>query len=361
MLRAFLLFSFFILLRPFFIYSQLSQNEKIFWKVDSAARSVKYNGDIYQLTNELTNPYTEPILKVRSIFIWIADNVRYDYKFYNKGAERKPPKCKPGMDCNQLLIDWENAGIKKVLQKKKGVCDGYSKLFKKMCDIAGIPCEIITGYTKQRPYQVGITGPVNHAWNAVRIDTTWYFLDPTWAAGFCWEHESTSKLLGFQKNYNDYYWFTSFHDLARNHYPKDSKWVLEDNYTKEKFSNNPYYRPDILKKINLISPSSGIINAKKGDTIHFQFHYKDDIDLLQINSNIFRNPSIYTEKEITKRKKLVTIDSLLLKKQRYVPFKKNGDHYEFDYVVPDDSLYYLEILFEREMVMRFKVKIDKKD
>lgn len=50
-----------------------------------------------------------------------------------------------------------------------GVCDGYSRtlwLLLRMCDI---PCLIVIGHT---------TEP--HAWNLVRLNKSWYHIDPTW-------------------------------------------------------------------------------------------------------------------------------------------------------------------------------------
>jgi len=339
---------------PFLLSAQQAKGDRDFSAVDSAARCIQYEHDIYKLTKSLTQPYSEELLKVRSIFIWITHNIHYDYKFYNKGKEVKVPECKPGENCQEVMDEWEKAYINKVLKKKKGVCQGYAMLFKKMCDIAGIKSEIIAGYTKTRAYQVGMAGPADHGWNAVFIDSTWHFLDATWAAGVCEEDEDTGKLLSFKKAYNNYYWFTPFHDLARDHYPQDGKWVFEANYTKEKFANNPWIESYILPNIQLQAPASGVITAKKGDTIHFKFDYNKPIKYLQINSNVFRNPSIYTVEKI-KKKKVVIFNDYAVKKQRYISFTKEGTSYTFDYVVTDESLYYLEILFDHYRTMRFKV------
>ena len=362
-LKSLILFT--TLLFPFFLYSQQDKNIFDFSMVDSIARTVKYKKDIYLLTKELTNPYSDQLYKVRAIFVWITDNISYNYKYYNKyynkGKEPKTPKCKTGMNCEQLLIDWENNYVRKVLKKKKGVCDGYSKLFKKMCDIAGIKSEIVSGYTKTKLNQIGNTGSVNHSWNVVWIDSAYYLLDATWAAGSCIEDGNTGELLDFKKDFDNYYWFTPFNDFARNHYPQNGKWVFEPNYTKEKFAANPYYAPYTLSQLKLLTPLSGIINAKKGDTIHFAFDYKDYIGYLQVNSNVFKNPEIWKWEKISKRRKIWKEDTTALKKQKYISFKKNGNRYEFDYIVTDNSLYYLDILFDYDRVMRFKVNIVKQD
>ena len=333
--------------------------KKDFSTVDSLARSIRYDNDIYRLTKELTSSHTEQLSKVRAIFIWVTDNIEYDYEFINKGKEIKVPKCKPGVDCRQMREEWESDYLKEVLKKKRGVCDGYARLFRKMCGIAGIPCEIVPGYTKTKPYQIGSPGSLSHAWNAVLIDSAWHFLDVTWASGGCAVNEESGKLLPFRKHFNEYYWFTSFTDLARNHYPKDGKWVLEPGYTKEKFADNPWYAPEILDNIRLISPSSGVVNAKKGDTLHFKFDYKARIKFLQANSNVFRNPDIWNV-EMSGGRKIRRLDTIALRRQQYISFTKDSDMYAFDFVVTDESLYYVELLFDYKKVMRFNIKVDSK-
>jgi hypothetical protein len=220
--------------------------------------------------------------------------------------------------------------------------------------------EIISGYTRTKYYQVGSAGIVDHAWNAVYLDSSYYFLDATWAAGGCPENEDNGKLLSFQKQFNNYYWLTPSKDFIRDHYPSEAKWVFETNYTKEKFAANPYYAPEIINRIQLLSPGTGVLKVKKGDTLHFRFDYVGHIEKIQINSNVFRNRSIWKWEEISRRKKIPVIDNAALKKQQYIPYKKDGNRYEFNYIVLDESLYYLDILFNHHRVMRFKIQIEKK-
>lgn len=350
-----ILFEFFF---SFSSYSQQKFDNLDFKSIDSISRTIKYENDIYKLTNDLSISYQQDILKVRAIFIWITDNIKYDYKFINKGKEIKRPDCEGVVDCTSKTNEWENNYLKKILKKKKGICDGYARVFKKMCDIAGIKSEIVSGYTKTKPYQIGTSFSVNHSWNAVFIDSAYYFVDATWAAGKCVEDEETDKLTKYVKDFDNYYWLTPFDKLKRNHYPENGKWVYEQNYTKENFANNPYYSNEILSKINLISPTTGIISARKGDTIHFKFSYDDNVNLMQLNSNVYSNPSVYYFKKISRRYKILTEDTIALKKQKYLTVKKSGNIFEFEYVVTENSLYYLDILFDYKKVLRFKVKTD---
>lgn len=347
---------FFTSFLPAIVFSQ-SKIEMIY-AVDSFVNTVKYKNDLYALTNTLTKPYSEQLYKARSIFRWITENIQYDYKHYNKynykGREPKTYKCKDGENCEPKKLIWETKYINRVLQKKKAICQGYSMLFKKMCDIAGLKSEVITGYVRTEYYQVGTAGILDHAWNSVLIDSTYYLLDATWAAGGCGKDEN-GKLLSYSKSYNDYYWLTYPSDFVRNHYPENKNWTLLYNYTKDSFSLNPYYASNEIKNIKLISPTSGVIKVTKGDTIHFKIDYTGYFKELQINSNIFRNPDIWVWENVSNRKRVRTLDTFAVKKQQYVKYKKDGNIYMFDFIVTDNSLYYLDILFDRQRVMRFKV------
>jgi Transglutaminase-like domain len=339
-----------------------SQPAARFYSVDSFAKTVRYKGNLDSLTKRLTAPYAGQLFKTRAIFRWITENIRYDYKDYNrydyKGKDRKGYKCRDDEDCEAKKIAWETKYIDRVVRRKKGVCAGYAMLFKKMCDLAGLKSEMIEGYTRQLYYQVGSTGSLNHAWNSVWIDSAYYLLDATWAAGGC-EKDDDGKLLFFQKNFNEYYWLTPPDDFVRDHYPKTPTWTLIPNYTKEKFAANPYYKPSELANIELITPKSGIINAKKGDTIHFKIDYEGSFDNLQINSDIFRNPDIWVVDKISRRKTVRRLDTIAVKMQQYIPYRRDGSFCEFEYVVTSESLYYLDILFDRQRIMRFNVHVNK--
>ena len=330
-----------------------------FTPIDQRARSIRYEDDIVKLTQSLTSPYSDKLSKVRSIFIWITDHIRYDWKFFNKDEEIEIPECKSGQDCDEVLANWEKKYLATILRKGKAISDGYARLFTRMCDIAGLEAATINGHTKTKLYQIGNAGPVNHSWNVIWLDTTWHLLDATWSAGYTTEDENTGKLNDFVKQYNDYYFLTPFAEFSRNHFPQYTRWVLKPGYTKDKFAANPYFDPDILSKIKLHSPLTGMINGKKGDTIHFKFEYTGNIEKLQVNTNLYRNAEVWGWEQINKRKKIWVQDTFALKRQRYTPFVKTGDLYQFDYVIPENSLYYLDILFDFQRVMRFKVVIVK--
>lgn len=308
-----------------------------FTGVDSFARTVAYHKDIFRLTNELTAPYSTQMEKTRAIFIWVADNIKYDSKLANQDDPKIPD--------NQF--DY----LRKILAKKKAICSGYAQLFAEMCKIAGVRCDVVKGNVKQKPYHIGSAGP-SHAWNAVWIDSTYYLMDPTWAAGPTEEDEKTGKAGRFIKEFDDYYWCTPPKDFYRDHYPRDTNWVVGANVPKEQYINAPYISIGHMRNLHIISPASGLIQPCKGDTIRFEIRYTEQLDKLQINTNVRRNvPMGYWQK-----KQWIEIPNAE-PKQVYVPYTRVGRNYLFEYVVADNGLAYIDLLFDYEQTVRFKVRI----
>ena len=61
----------------------------------------------------------------------------------------------------------------RILVEGKGVCEAYSHAYYRLLQEAGIASCTFSGETVPR-------SPSGHAWNMVRIDGTWYFVDCTW-------------------------------------------------------------------------------------------------------------------------------------------------------------------------------------
>ena len=333
-------------------------------RVDSHAVKIKYKNDLRVLTKELTSPFPDDMSKSRAIFRWITENIQYDYKYYNRfyyrGRFPKAYKCRNDEQCKTREIAWEIKYVDKVLRKRKAVCLGYAMLFKKMCELAGIQSEIVTGSVRTEYYQVGAAGSGEHAWNVVWLDSSYYLLDPTWASGGC-SRDEDGKLTDFFKDFDEYYWLTPPSDFARSHFPQEAKWALLPGYAGDNFAANPYYLSSQLSNLKLIAPHSGLITAKLGDTIRFKLEYPGKIQHLQINSNDFRNPYIWTWENVSSRKKLRVQDSTALKKQQYIRYQRSGNVYEFTYVVTSKSLYYLDLIFDTKRVMRFRIKVEEEE
>lgn len=263
----------FLTLSPF----SFSQTEKVnFLKIDFYAKSVKGINDIGKLSHKLTSPYDTDLKKTRSIFRWITENIAYDtqeyhadsahsvhYQIFNKISDDVKNKDE---EFNYQLIQY-------ILKNKKAICEGYSILFKALCDSANIKAEVIVGKSKNSISKVGVPSKEDHAWNAVYIDDKWALLDVTWASGGC--NDSTTK---FSKKFNESYFLTAPTKFIINHYPTDKKWFLIPNPpTENQFYSYPLVYSGYFKNnISSFSPTNGIIEGKIGNKITFEIKTPDE-------------------------------------------------------------------------------------
>ncbi len=318
--------------------------------IDAYAKSIKFEKSLEKLANDLTVKYDSELDKVRSIFIWITDNIAYDYKFVNKKKKIKPPKYAKGHDRSEVYREWEDKLLMKVINSEKAICEGYARLFKRLCDNAGIQSSVVSGYTKHKPSQVGKMGRQDHAWNAILVDGHYYFLDATWASGYC-KPDKKGKLGKFVKEHDDYYWLTPSDKFHRDHFPKDSVWQRNSGTTKEHYRDHAYIQTDKMEFIDIIEPQSGVLRLKIGDTVRFKIFYKLQLQILQVNTNIKEKPEyIDLIDEDTNEVETEEVE-------RIIPFKQDGDRIEFEYIVENKNTRYIDVLFDYNRVMRFVVKV----
>lgn len=187
--------------------------------------------------------YTEDD-KVRSIFRWVADRITYDLD---------------GLRSNHL----GGQQPEQVLQSRKAVCEGYSRLFQALAQKAGLRAEFISGkssYNDRLPFKLP-DGMGGHGWNAVYLRGRWRLLDVTWAAG------SVDSEARFKKRFDDYWYLTPPEQFVYTHLPKDSSWqMLSSPWSSERFESTPQYSalffrfgmtaPEGLREPALVSPDS---------------------------------------------------------------------------------------------------------
>jgi len=186
--------------------------------------------DISKLTTYLIHDYESELEKVRSFYIWIAHNITYDESAYNNNRKR----------INRSNVD--------ILDRKQAVCFGYTTLFKEMCERSDIPCVIVNGYAKNQISGAVDLTSANHAWNAVRIDSTWHLMDITWGSGNDQEEV-------------EHYFLTNPENMIYSHLPANPMWQLLDCPI----------QPGIFKK------ADGFITAILRDTATC-FNFRDSIN-----------------------------------------------------------------------------------
>lgn len=155
------------------------------------------------LTAYLNKPAGTDLEKVRSYYVWIAHNISYDTKTFFSGKS-----------------DFETSP-EQTLKKKKAVCQGYSELFRAMCQYSKIPCYLVDGYSKGYGYKPGKKFvQSDHAWNVVFVDNKWQLIDATWAAGYM------DESLHFKKLFTNDYFLTQPAEFVKKHLPSDPMWQL---------------------------------------------------------------------------------------------------------------------------------------
>jgi hypothetical protein len=197
-------------------------------------------------------------------------------------------------------------------------------------------------------------GKLDHSWNSVQIENETYYLDLTWAAGYSTKKKrNNKKLKKFFPDRNDFYWFTPIEKLSLDHFPEKTEQIANSNITKEVYKNQPYIETSTISKIDIVAPHGGILRPKLNDTLYFKFDYSGLIQSIQINTNVARNPKVYS---IKKGKKV--LNERNLDKQKYIDFRNSDLSYEFYYVVEASTVKYIEILFDFELTMKYLVNVE---
>ncbi|RYJ42948.1 transglutaminase domain-containing protein [Flavobacterium beibuense] len=318
-----------------------------YYEIDSLAVYTQYKGDIPLLVSELTKNCTTQLEKSRAIFMWITENIEYDYKAYNKGdGDMGMPEHKAGKEYGKAYAKWEDNYLKNIITKKKAICSGYSWLFKKMCDLSGIQSSVVSGYIKQKKGEIGKTGKLDHAWNVMLIDDKYYHIDATWGAGFCFKNEK-GKLESFVKRRNDFYWLIPHDKLLIDHFPEDPEWIRHKPYVNamEDYKNQPYYEKGIIPYIKIVKPESGIINARVGNVIHFKLKVVNYAGphLVRIRNNTNRTSvlkpieSYYIDKDSNSVFYMEWKDSVDFKRE------VKDTTIVFDYMIRDDRIRNIEV------------------
>ncbi len=193
-----------ILLSGFLIITTIGFGQTDFSTIDEKSKVVPDSlTDFKDIAENLTNDLKTDTEKARAIYIWIAHNIQYDLTQINSDLRY-------GSD--QEIID-------EVLNERKGVCQHYSELFLAMSKSVGLKSYLISGYTRD---VFGEIADVSHAWNGIVIDSNYYMIDVTWAAGYEFRGKYVHK-------FRDDYFLKTPQEFIQDHMPFDPVWQFLDN------------------------------------------------------------------------------------------------------------------------------------
>lgn len=293
------------------------------------------------LSRALTQPYATDLEKVRSIFRWITGHIAYKVRGPLYMRRPAPVYVEEPDDTASVLKPLNERVALTVFRRREAVCDGYAKLFKTLCDYAGLRSEIINGYARTNFGQAGKSFLSNHSWNAVYIDSAWHLLDATWAAGVVsWSGDE------FVRRYDDFYFMTPPGQFIRDHYPDELKWTLLDHPPAyREYNHTPYKSSQFVKnRIKTFSPSRGVIEAAVGDEVTIVLNRTD------IDTNREEPDPLYADTLLAQAGKLVNLHP-----------EVSGPKLTYRFPVTSDAVEWINIIYRNELVMRYRLDILRPD
>jgi len=226
-----------------------------FERIDKHASNTPKRAErsVESLAAYLVRPATGDREKARAIYRWITHNIVYDTEAF---FERRSGDARP----------------ESVLKTRRCVCAGYANLFKSLGEAAGLEVVRVTGQAKGYGHSpgAGLTEPIRHAWNAVRIDGAWHLVDATWGAGYIDENGK------FVNRFNEHYFMTKPEYMIYMHFPETPKWqLLERPISLREFEQLPHLTPGFFDAgLAVCSHPAGVIHAE--DRVDVTFHAAKD-------------------------------------------------------------------------------------
>jgi transglutaminase/protease-like cytokinesis protein 3 len=313
---------------PLRFYSQAGHTN--FYVIDSKAASVPVS-NTDTLAKQLASLGKTDREKVRAIFRWITEHIDYNVRPVAYGKKGSRQLYKEPDDSGVSLPPLNERVAAKVLKTGVAFCEGYSRLFKTLCDHAGIKAEIIYGYARTNNNR---RFAVNHTWNSVFIDSTWFLLDVTWASGV------VSYGNEYVRQYNDLYFLTPPEDFIRDHYPEDPQWtLLKDPPVYREFAQSPFrYSGYIKSGLSNYFPSKGVIDVAVGDSIFIELKARKEVRTFFVSSSPFPDTSLYTVLS---------------------PAAALGEKLIFKYKVTGTTGEWLYVFCNEELALRYKLNVKK--
>ena len=324
-MKFFLIILFFLPLR---FYSQVGQTN--FYPIDNKVAFISVS-KADELAKQLASLGKTDREKVRAIFRWITEHIDYNVVPFGWGKKKPYSFYSEPDDSIAALPPLGERVAAKVLKTGVAFCDGYSRLFKTLCDHAGIKAEVIYGYARTNNNR---RFAVNHTWNSVYIDSSWYLLDVTWASGVL------SYGNEYIRQYNDFYFLTPPEEFIREHYPEDPQWtLLKDPPVYREFAQSPFrYSGYVKAGVSNYFPAKGIIDVSVGDTVLIELKARSEVRDFFVSESPVPDTAQLT--------KFSTVNT-------------SGEKLVFKYNITDSTGEWLYVFCNEELALRYKLNVKK--
>jgi len=173
---------------------------------ESIAEKTKELSDVVDNVVSEASKLESDYEKAKYVHDYIVENVSYDEEGYSALQQ--------GEKVDELMYSAYGN-----LVNGKSVCAGYAKAFQLIMKSMGVECGYITG--------MGVTseGPGAHAWNYIKIDDEYYFVDVTWDDPTCPE--------GYEQDGIRYdYFLINYEQISKDHIFDQDQYIPECTSTK---------------------------------------------------------------------------------------------------------------------------------
>lgn len=266
---------------------------------------------VQSLSNQLTKGYETDEEKIKAIYSWVTNNIKYDVDQW-------------------LGFNTQHSSTRHVLFTRKGSAPDFSFLFNELCRYASIPSVVITGYLKNEYTDYGHSYiSDDHSWNAVYLNKEWKLYDAcldagkieyykrTFAGYFIYGFTfGTSDRLVYKPHFNREvkleYFAKSGYEFKADHAPYSTLWQFTSTpYSLKEFEKDSSYLLQ-TKEYN-IKENDSTFNEKRWD------YYQKSIEDKQIDQGL----EAYKYNPLNDYRKANSL--FLIAKKKVIPFEDQED------------------------------------
>ena len=143
---------------------------------------------VHSILNKIITPEMSDVERIKAVHDWLVKNTTYVENYYE--------------------LDDSRSFIYNLIFNKIAICQGYAVTFYVMMTELGIPCTIVSG-------EAGVL----HAWNAVKLDGKWYYVDVTWDDPILDNENGNNYPDGYNMSYQ--YLLCTYEQISKTHSEDD--------------------------------------------------------------------------------------------------------------------------------------------
>ncbi|MES2479402.1 MAG: transglutaminase domain-containing protein [Bacteroidota bacterium] len=164
------------------------------------------------------------------------------------------------------------------LMERRASSEGYARMFKAMCDLKKIDCNVVKGVLRYRINDIGhFDKDEIHFWNVVSINNTSFLIDVSLGVGYFSGKD-------FIHEFTDAWWLCNRKLFAASHFPDDhAMQLLETPITKTEFSQSPLVLPGAI--VAGLIPSKavkGVLRGAAEDSTQIKFNLAGKLNIISM-------------------------------------------------------------------------------